>query len=230
MLVRLEAVPGTYFDKAIFSEEFFGPSQVVSEQGNVGNDADIYSNGDISLANNDVIAGSLQVYGDVTLAQTAQVLGSIWATGDITISNNARVGGDVKTSGTEPGSSGNVSLGNNAVVGGSIFAAGSITGNRNCLRHAERRSTGIVDPPLRPFPVVNYDAASKAKWQTPGGFALLALTCSQAENYLKGITNATIDGGKTAKTRTTPVVVEVPSAPGQTDARFGRARGAFGSG
>ena len=230
MLVRLEAVPGTYFDKAIFSEEFFGPSQVVSEQGNVGNDADIYSNGDISLANNDVIAGSLQVYGDVTLAQTAHVLGSIWATGDITISNNARVDGDVKTSGTEPGSSGNVSLGNNAFVGGSIFAAGSITGNGTVSGTRNDGQTGIVDPPQRPFPVVNYDAASIAKWQSQG-FAILNLTCSQAENYLKGITNATIDGGKTAKTRTTPVVVRVTKCTA-ADGRDGSGvlAGAFGSG
>ncbi len=230
MLVRLEAVPGTYFDKAIFSEEFFGPSQVVSEQGNVGNDADIYSNGEISLANNDVIAGSLQVYGDVTLAQTAQVLGSIWATGDITISNNARVGGDVKTSGSEPGSNGDVSLGNNAVVGGSVFAAGTITDTGTVAGTRNAGQTGIVDPPHRPFPVVNFDAASKAKWQSQG-FTLLTMTCSAAENYLKGIPNAAVDGGLTAKTRTTPVVIEVAACTG-ADGRDGSGvlAGAFGSG
>ena len=208
MLVRLEAVPGTYFDKAIFSEEFFGPSQVVSEQGNVGNDADIYSNGDISLSNNDVIAGSLQVYGDVTLAQTAQVLGSIWATGNISIDNNARVGGDVKTSGTNEPGSGNVDLGNNAFVGGSVYATGKVTGTGTVSGTRNNDQAGVVDPPLRPFPVVNYDAASIAKWQSQE-FDILNLSCSQAETYLKGVSNAAIDSGKTAMTRTKPVVIRV---------------------
>ncbi len=230
MLVRLEAVPGTYFDKAIFSEEFFGPSQVVSEQGNVGNDADIYSNGDISLANNDVIAGSLQVFGDVVLAQTAQVLGSIWATGDITISNNARVGGDVKTSGSEPGSDGDVSLANNAFVGGSIFAAGDITGSGTVAGTRNSGQSGVVDPPVRPFPTVNYDAASRTKWQSQG-FSLLDLTCTQAEKYLKGISAPTVDGGLTAKTRTSPVVVRVVRCT-SGDGRDGSGvlTGAFSSG
>lgn len=157
-LVKLTAMPIGSLDKALFSDRSFAPTNNVTMYGNVGNDADIYTNGDFTCANNETIKGSVYSQGTLTASNNCTVEVDYYARGNLTASNSVSIGHDAKSS------RGNITMYNSATVSHDAIASGTNTGGT--VVNSRISGATIADPPSQVMPTLNFDAAawSEAGW------------------------------------------------------------------
>lgn len=156
---------GQSLGKAIFSYSDLTVSNNATVNGSkVGViDADIHTNGSFLCNNNQTFNGSVTARGSIALSNTCYVAGDAWArTGASSGNKNSGVGGRVRVS------NGDVSWANSSKAGGGIYASGTIAWNQcnatNCFP-----GSVMSEPPLVPFPRLNWDSTTQTAWYT-GGF------------------------------------------------------------
>ena len=161
-LVTLKPVLQNGFQNAIFANSSLTVKNNHTVLGNQGDDANIYSNGDVTCP-----TGSLQSYhgkllaqGSVNFVGKCSVTGDIWANGSVSIGHNlSTVGGQVISS------TSSVSLADVSNIGGNIFAGTTISPScpsPKCTQHLVQGP-----PPAQPFPRILKSLISE--WTTPAG-------------------------------------------------------------
>src|SRR6266542_4657856 len=91
---RLAPVYGA-FGQAIFSNTGINLNNHLGVSGHQGNDADLYTNGNLSCSNNSNIAGSAFVQGTISLSSSCTFAQDGYAKGSVTMINSALIGHDV---------------------------------------------------------------------------------------------------------------------------------------
>lgn len=212
-LARLTAVPTGSLDKALFSDRSFTPTNNVTVHGNVGNDADLYTNGNFTCANNETIKGSVYSQGTLTASNNCTVQVDYHARGNVSLTNNVSIGHDVKSS------RGNITMSNNATVSHDAIAFGTNSGG-TVVNNRVSGAT-IADPPAQVMPTVNFDAA---EWSAAGWTRQLdaGSNCAQAYSEIAAMS-----------TQATPTVIRTTCAlswSGNTTLSLGANLAVFASG
>ncbi len=175
-LVKIEPSYGG-FDAAIFSENGLALVNKLVDNGSSGNDSDIYTNGDMTINNNQTIYGSIYAQGKITISAPATIQQDVWANSDVSISNNTSIFGSVKSS------AGNIAVANPAHVYGDARAAGTITGSGTINGNKITNSPESA-PPHLPFP---HYAWVPSDWQAAGYDISHSFSdCTSAQNYING--------------------------------------------
>ncbi len=160
-LVNLAPQGSNSLTKAIFSNGTLSFDNQTTITGNGGPNADLYSNSNLSCANNENFAGSVYSQGSVTMQGGCTIAGNLWATAGVSNSSawNGSVAGFVK-SGT-----GAISLTQGpGSVTGNLYAAGTVA-HSNCPSKCFPNSSP-GNPPMQPFPILRGDDVTMAAWQT----------------------------------------------------------------
>lgn len=161
-LVTLRPVLQNGFDNAIFANSALTVQNNHTVNGNVGDDANIYSNGNVTCPNGALqqYHGNIYAQGAVSFSGNCSVSGDIWANNAVTLGgNNTTVGGRVISS------TSSVSVSNLGGVSGNIMAATTISptscGSPKCTR-------GLVQsaPPAQTFPRI--DKSLVSQWADAG--------------------------------------------------------------
>lgn len=179
-LVRLTATPTGSMDKALFSESGFAPNNNITMYGYVGNDADIYTNGNFSCQSSQTIQGSVFAQGTLTASNNCTVAVDYFARGNVNLSNNVTVNHDAKSS------RGNISMSGNARVNHDAIAAGSNTGGT--VVNSRVSNAILNDPPSQVFPTIEWDAAA---WSAAGWTRQIdhGSDCTAAKNEIAAMSS-----------------------------------------
>lgn len=170
------------FDTAIFSYSRLDLRNNLDILGDQGNDADVYTNGNVDCDNSMVLEGSLLAQGGVTMGSSCAVAEDVYAKGAIAMSNSSRVGHDAKSSRD------NISLANSAEIANSATARGTITLSGNARIGGSRTQgyTSMADPPIKTLPTINYNPSD---WSSAGYTIQTDLSCSSAKSFLDALPN-----------------------------------------
>ena len=195
-LAKLTAVPGTAFNKAIYASGTLTISNNTLVNGQVGDDGDIYTNQAFTCANSLTVHGSVSTQAGATLSNTCTIANDLYAKNDVVGSGNGSIGHDVKSS------QGNITIDNPRTVGhDAIVGVGkTITGTGTVVGSKITGQTGLLDPPVEPFPAINW-SPSASDWNDPArnlNFTIVLTnnTCSGANNVyttIAGLSNAAND-------------------------------------
>lgn len=177
-LVNLTSVGGDVLTKPFMGNAGVSISQSGTLRGNVGNDADVYTNGNFNCTSSPTIEGSLYVpYGSAVLQNSCRTLGDTWARDSVTLEGQKVIGGRVLSSQSSVSAAGNTGINGTVLARGAISWSGCASGQ--CLRN----QSDVPSPPAQAFPVVNDDTATLAKW-TERGYSIIAqpggVACGQA--------------------------------------------------
>ena len=198
-LVKLNPVYDDGTDKAIFANGTVTLANKGTVTGNVGNDADVYTNKSIICNNNQSYGGDIFAQGDVSFASTCTAAGGIHAKGYVRTTNNSSIGGDVISSRSY------VSLSGQTSVVGRLRAASSVSWNGcSAPNKCYPNQTGIPDPPAYNFPQIKSDAATLAAWEAEGylrpttaAYSAAMSNCGNAGGGLNGPTKWLVDNAAT---------------------------------
>jgi hypothetical protein len=177
-LVNLSSVAGSVFDKPFLGNSGVTINQSGTIRGNVGNDADVYTNGNFSCTSSPAIEGNLYVpFGSASLANSCRTLGDVWARDLVTLDGNKTIGGRVLSS------TSNITAASNTSINGTLIAKHAITWPSCTPAKCLRNQSSVPPPPAQPFPVLEDTSAAVLEWTgrgyteipQPGGVA-----CGQA--------------------------------------------------
>lgn len=162
-LVNLTSVNGDVLSRPFLGDSGVSISQAGTIRGNVGNDADVYTNGNFTCSNSPTIEGSLYVpYGSAVLQNTCRTLGDTWARDSVTLDGQKTIGGRVLSS------QGSVSAAGNTGINGTVLARGAITWPGCASGQCLRDQSDVPSPPAQVFPVLRDDPATLATWEARG--------------------------------------------------------------
>jgi hypothetical protein len=168
------------FNMAIFSDTGINLVNHLTDNGDVSNDADIYTNGNFTLNNNTTIAGSVYAQGSITMSNGPTINQDVWANGAVNISGNANIFGRVKSS------TSSVTLSTGVHVYGSVRAGTSIS-NSGTIDGAQISNSPEGPPPVLALPQLGYaDSYWTALGYTPVPFASCALAQAFIDNMPVG--------------------------------------------
>lgn len=165
------SVSGSVFDKAVFSNQTMAGSNNGTIYGQSGNDANVYTNGNVNCGNGFSDQGSVTTEGTFTGTNNCTVNGNVTAVGDITLSNNTTIGGNATSTGSSGCSQqGNVTMSNNAIVDQSAYAYCNITLNNNATvaHNKVANDKTLAAPTAETFPVVPMPAITSQTWSNAG--------------------------------------------------------------
>lgn len=165
------SVAGSVFDKAVFSNQTMTGSNNGTIYGQSGNDANVYTNGNVNCGNGFADQGSVTAEGTFTGTDNCQVNGNVTAVGNITLSNSTTIGGNVtSTGGSGCSQQGNITMSNNAVVDQSAYAYCSITLNNNAsvAHNKVANDTTLTNPTAETMPVVPMPTITSQTWTNAG--------------------------------------------------------------
>lgn len=154
---------------AIFGENVVWFQANTRIGGSQFSDADVYSNGSITLHANSTLYGNVNSQGSVTLQANSETKQSVWANGSITMKGNSRIRRDAISSTSFISMSGQSHIYGNAQAGTTI-TGGIVDGTR--LPNAPTSA-----PPTRPYPAYNY---SYSDWTAAGYTVQSYGTCATA--------------------------------------------------
>jgi hypothetical protein len=148
--------PQTAF--GVFSDTGLNFQNKLTMNGNVGNDANAYTNGNFTMANNTVIAGSVFAQGTSSVTNGV-VKGDVWSNGNNSLHS-------VAVFGTVTSSVGNVTADNNTHVYRDARAGGTITTDgASTIDGVRSEHANLGPPPQLAFPHVLYNPTA---WQNAG--------------------------------------------------------------
>lgn len=165
-LLKITVTTQDVFADAMFSQAGMTWSNNAVIYGHTGNDANIYSNSNITCANNSDVSGSVSAQGSWTGQNNCVVAGNVEAVGNLLAENNTDIQGSAYSTGTSGcgGSStqGNITLENNATVVQSAYAYCTISTSNNATVGGTKAQydTGIASPAVQTFPTVSFNATS----------------------------------------------------------------------
>jgi hypothetical protein len=154
---------------AIFGQNAVSFQANTNMGGSQFSDADVYSNGDISLSANSVLYGSVYGQGAVTLKANSEVKQNVWANGTVSLEGNARIRGSATSS------TSSISLGGQSHVYGNARAGTSIGGG--VVDGTKTPNSPSSPPPSRAYPTFTYNASD---WLAAGYTVRDYTSCSQA--------------------------------------------------
>jgi len=163
--VSLTPVTGNGLNNAIFSNGTFTVRNNHIVRGDVGADADVYSNHDIVCPNgsNQTYEGSILSQGTITLTGQCSALGDVWAKGPLTLGHNSSTVG-----GRAISSTGSVSVNRPDGVTGLIMAGTTIT-PASCVAPKCVRNLIQAAPPYQPFPQIRRSLLGQWTSAAPAG-------------------------------------------------------------
>ncbi|HUY63140.1 MAG TPA: hypothetical protein VMV14_01330 [Acidimicrobiales bacterium] len=172
--LTLASTTASVFDQAMFSNQTMAGANNATVDGNVGNDANIYTNGNEVCANNMVVQGSVTVEGTFSGANNCTIDGNLAAVGNIAMANNTYIGGNATSSGSGGcATQGSISMANSAVVQKNALAYCTITllNNSTVKGNQYPNDATVAGPspetfPSIPEPITGSSAA--ASWAAAG--------------------------------------------------------------
>jgi hypothetical protein len=189
------SVSGSVFDKALFSNQTMAGSNNGTIYGQSGNDANVYTNGNVNCGNGFSDQGSVTAEGTFTGTNNCTVNGNVTAVGNVILSDNSTIGGNVTSTGNSGcPQQGNITMSNFAVVDQSAYAYCSISLNNNAsIAHSKvANDTTLVNPTAETFPVVPMPTITSQTW-TNAGYTnqITDNTCTAAGVYADILNMAT---------------------------------------
>jgi Tfp pilus assembly protein PilX len=161
-LVNLLSVGGNSLTKAIDGDRSVTISNNALIAGDVGPDADVFTNGNYSCENSPTFRGSIYALGSITMNNLCADDGDVWAHSFVLLKGNKTIGGDVRSA------TSTITADNNTNVNGILTATGDIQwpnswpGNCTAFKCSRFRSPAVDDPPSYPFPILRRDAGATA--------------------------------------------------------------------
>lgn len=181
---KLTIATGTSFDNAgaIVAQNAVTFTSNATIGGSNYSDADVYTNGNLTLASNSTLYGKILAQGSLTMSSGSEVKKDVWTKGGITMSAGSTIRGTVTASGPP---NANITLSNNAHIYNGAKASGTITGGTVDVFRSQNQ-TGLTAPPTRTYPTftfvpADWTAAGFVNQQTFSG----ASACSSAESYIR---------------------------------------------
>jgi Tfp pilus assembly protein PilX len=162
-LLNLRATYVNVLNMAIFGSTGISFANKIDLHGQAGQpDADVYTNGSVTCANNEHFYGSVFAQGSVAMSNTCVVEGDVQARTGFTATNpQVTVNGKVLVS------NGSINLGP-AVLGQQARASGSVAGNA-CGTTGKCFPAQTLDPPAsQPFPQYLWNATTQAAYVADG--------------------------------------------------------------
>lgn len=161
--VTLSQVRSGGLTDAIFANGTLSTSNRMTLTGNVGNDANVYSNTSFACSNNSSYAGLVASQGTISLDNSCSIAGDAWATLAVSASAgaNGTIGGRVRSS------SSSVTLNGPVTVTGAVEAAQGITWAGCSAQSKCYPNSNVPAPESKPFPIIRGDSATIAQWQDP---------------------------------------------------------------
>lgn len=154
---------------AIFGQTSVSFQANTNMGGSQYSDADVYTNGDLSLSANSVLYGSVYAQGAITLKANSEVKRDVWANGAIIMEGNSRIRGSATSS------TSSITLGGQSRIYGNARAGTSISGG--VVNGTKTPNSPSPPPPTRPYPAFTYN---QSDW-VAAGYAVRSYTdCSQA--------------------------------------------------
>jgi hypothetical protein len=176
-------------DKAIFSNNQFDVVNNLTVNGNVGNDGDLYTNGNFTCSNSSVDYGTVEVpQGTATLSNSCTIQQDLWTSGNITMSGSARVAHDATSA------AGALTMSNSSRVDNKARVATNCNPMPDCggrVLGGVTTNSPSPGPLVIPFPTINYDAATwtaAGYTQAPGS---PFTSCPAAKNFIETLNGAT---------------------------------------
>ncbi len=154
---------------AIFGHNSVSFTANANVGGNQYSDADVYSNGDITLWANSTLYGNLYSQGTVTLQANSVAQKDVWANGSLTLQGNARVLGNATSSTSSITLSAQSRVYLNARAG-TTNSGGTVGGSRIA-------NSPSSAPPTKPYPTFTYN---QADWVAAGYNVRNYTNCAQA--------------------------------------------------
>ncbi|MDP9181276.1 MAG: hypothetical protein M3P04_00690, partial [Actinomycetota bacterium] len=196
-LAALKPKFSTDLNKAIFGDAGITVNNNFDLYGQNGPDADVYTNGNFSCANNEHIRGSVVApQGSVTLANTCTIDVNVYSRDGVNMSNGT-VNGDIKVS------AGSVTKSGGTLVGKAYATATSAWCTANPSKCTVM--TPVKIPSIQTFPILKGDAATIAQY-TAAGYTLVTLT--QCDPKVVGSVGRWLEDS--AGSATTPVILQTP--------------------
>src|SRR5262245_17625774 len=143
--------------QAIFSDKLLNFQNQFTLNGHLGNDGDVYTNGNFTLANNTSIAGSVFAQGSATIGQGI-VKKDVWAKNAVSLSSGIQVFGDGQSS------TSSITLSNNSHIHGNAKAGTTTSGGT--IDGTKTPNSPSGPPPQLAFPQIPY---VQSAWQDPDG-------------------------------------------------------------
>ena len=174
-LVTLKPVLQNGFQNAIFANASLQVNNNHTVYGNVGDDANIYSNGNVVCPNGSqqTYHGNLFAQGVVNFQGQCSVTGDVWAKNAVTIGHNqSTVGGRVISS------TSSVTLANLSNISGNIFAGTTIS--PSCPSPKCTQNLVQAAPPSQPFPQILKSLISQWTAPAPTGLDYTLVTYTGA--------------------------------------------------
>lgn len=173
---------------AIFADQAVTLDSNTQIIGSSGNDADIYTNGDVNLDSNTTVSGSVFSRGSVNMDSNSEVKADVHVgnstssdSNDIDMGSRAIIRGDAIAED-------DITLSTNARIFGSARAGGTISGGQ--VSGSEVQGPPTPSPPApETFPGLTFDPAD---WQAAGYTVNSYSTCSAAKAFVDDLSSADI--------------------------------------
>jgi cytoskeletal protein CcmA (bactofilin family) len=159
-------------NQAIFSDQQLNLQNKLNVNGNVGNDGDVYTNGNFGLGNNTVISGNVYAQGYAAIGQGI-VKANVWANDYVDFSGGIQVMGNAQSS------TSSITLSNNSRIYGNAKAGTTISGGT--IDGSKTPNSPSGPPPQIPLPQVKY---VQAEWVKNGYQILTPVTCAAAQTFI----------------------------------------------
>lgn len=186
-LVQLTPVLSKGLTTAIFSDQDFWPQNPLTVYGNNGNDANVYSNGNIYCAANTTVYGSIYSQGriggtapDGAAGRTCYAKVDMYAKTAVDVSGPFGVGHDMSAS------QGNIAMSGPYVVENDATAKSTNTGGTVKGKRGSNQS-GIANPPLQTLPTFTYKPVDWTGWTV--GYE--GSSCTDAQTAITNMGSAT---------------------------------------
>jgi cytoskeletal protein CcmA (bactofilin family)/Tfp pilus assembly protein PilX len=170
--VRMTPIYGG-LGQAIFSDTGLSIQNKFTLNGNVGNDGDVYTNGNFTLSNNTVISGTVYSQGSATISQGI-VKGNVWAKNAVSLSSGLQVYGNTTSS------TSSIGLSSNSTIQGNAKAGTSITGGTVLGTKTPNSPSG--PPPVLALPQVTY---VQQAWIDAGYTVVNYSNCTLAKTFIQ---------------------------------------------
>jgi hypothetical protein len=169
--VRLTPIYGG-FNKAIFSDTQLNMLNKLTLNGYQANDADVYTNGNLSLNNNTVIAGSAYAQGFAAISQGI-VKQDVWANNYVQLTNGIHVFGNATSSTSY------INLSSNSTVDGNAKAGTTITGGT--IKGTKTSNSPSGPPPQTALPQLTFNQQA---WVDAGYTINTFASCALAKAFI----------------------------------------------
>jgi hypothetical protein len=178
--VRLSTIAnGASFLGAMYGQTSVSMSNSVTVNGNVGNDANVYSGGAWTCTNTATIQGSVYA-ASVNASGACTVNQDVWANGSVT-SSKMVVGHDLTSSTSSINLTGSAHVTHNATSGTSCSGCSTRVSGTITTNHISPA------PPLPTFPTITYNIAD---WSAAGYQIKTYSDCSLAQSFIENIPDA----------------------------------------